>query len=965
MKKWVYLFSEGKADMRNLLGGKGANLAEMTNLGLPVPQGFTITTEACTQYYEDGREINDEIKAQIDEYIVKMEEITGKKFGDLENPLLVSVRSGARASMPGMMDTILNLGLNEDVVNVIAEKSGNPRWAWDCYRRFIQMYSDVVMEVGKKYFEELIDKMKADRGVTQDVELTADDLKELANQFKAEYKEKIGTDFPSDPKEQLYGAIKAVFRSWDNPRANVYRRDNDIPYSWGTAVNVQSMAFGNMGDDCGTGVAFTRDPATGNKGLFGEFLTNAQGEDVVAGVRTPMKIAEMEEKFPEAFAQFKDVCEKLENHYRDMQDMEFTVEHGKLYMLQTRNGKRTAQAALKIACDLVDEGMRTEEEAVLMIDPRNLDTLLHPQFDATALKNATPAGKGLGASPGAACGKVVFSADDAVAWAERGEKVVLVRLETSPEDITGMKAAQGILTVRGGMTSHAAVVARGMGKCCVSGCGDISMDEANKKFTLAGKEYTEGDAISIDGSTGNIYDGIIPTVDAQRAGEFGRVMAWADKYRRLSVRTNADTPQDAKKARELGAEGIGLCRTEHMFFEESRIATFREMICADTVEEREDALERILPYQQSDFVALYEALEGCPVTIRFLDPPLHEFVPIEEKDIAKLAYKQGKSVEKIKEYINSLHEFNPMMGHRGIRLAVTYPEIARMQTKAVIRAAIEVAGKHPDWKVEPEIMIPLVCDAKELKVVKKIVVDTADEEIANAGVDLKYQVGTMIEIPRAALTADEIAAEADFFCFGTNDLTQMTFGFSRDDAGKFLEAYYDTKIFENDPFARLDQTGVGKLMDLSIKLGKPVNPNLHIGICGEHGGDPQSVEFCHRIGLDYVSCSPFRVPIARLAAAQAAIQYKDEKEGLEDKVTEALKVAGEKASEAGKKASEACNKAKDVALDVASQAGAELNKLGKEALKVGKEVAKASVAGAKAGWKEARKTYNDLKSDEK
>ena len=965
MKKWVYLFSEGKADMRNLLGGKGANLAEMTNLGLPVPQGFTITTEACTQYYEDGREINDEIKAQIDEYIVKMEEITGKKFGDLENPLLVSVRSGAIASMPGMMDTILNLGLNEDVVNVIAEKSGNPRWAWDCYRRFIQMYSDVVMEVGKKYFEELIDKMKADRGVTQDVELTADDLKELANQFKAEYKEKIGTDFPSDPKEQLYGAIKAVFRSWDNPRANVYRRDNDIPYSWGTAVNVQSMAFGNMGDDCGTGVAFTRDPATGNKGLFGEFLTNAQGEDVVAGVRTPMKIAEMEEKFPEAFAQFKDVCEKLENHYRDMQDMEFTVEHGKLYMLQTRNGKRTAQAALKIACDLVDEGMRTEEEAVLMIDPRNLDTLLHPQFDATALKNATPAGKGLGASPGAACGKVVFSADDAVAWAERGEKVVLVRLETSPEDITGMKAAQGILTVRGGMTSHAAVVARGMGKCCVSGCGDISMDEANKKFTLAGKEYTEGDAISIDGSTGNIYDGIIPTVDAQIAGEFGRVMAWADKYRRLSVRTNADTPQDAKKARELGAEGIGLCRTEHMFFEESRIATFREMICADTVEEREDALERILPYQQSDFVALYEALEGCPVTIRFLDPPLHEFVPIEEKDIAKLAYKQGKSVEKIKEYINSLHEFNPMMGHRGIRLAVTYPEIARMQTKAVIRAAIEVAGKHLDWKVEPEIMIPLVCDAKELKVVKKIVVDTADEEIANAGVDLKYQVGTMIEIPRAALTADEIAAEADFFCFGTNDLTQMTFGFSRDDAGKFLEAYYDTKIFENDPFARLDQTGVGKLMDLSIKLGKPVNPNLHIGICGEHGGDPQSVEFCHRIGLDYVSCSPFRVPIARLAAAQAAIQYKDEKEGLEDKVTEALKVAGEKASEAGKKASEACNKAKDVALDVASQAGAELNKLGKEALKVGKEVAKASVAGAKAGWKEARKTYNDLKSDEK
>ncbi len=962
--KYCYLFSEGNADMRELLGGKGANLAEMTNIGLPVPQGFTITTEACTQYYEDGG-ISDEIMAEINEYIVKMEEITGKKFGDKENPLLVSVRSGARASMPGMMDTILNLGLNETVVNTIAEKSNNPRWAWDCYRRFIQMYSDVVMEVGKKYFEELIDKMKEEKGVTQDVELDADDLKKLAAQFKAEYKAKIGVDFPDDPKEQLMGAIKAVFRSWDNPRANVYRRDNDIPYSWGTAVNVQSMAFGNMGDDCGTGVAFTRDPATGNKGLFGEFLTNAQGEDVVAGVRTPMKIAEMEEKFPEAFAQFKDVCEKLENHYRDMQDMEFTVEHGKLYMLQTRNGKRTAQAALKIACDLVDEGMRTEEEAVLMIDPRNLDTLLHPQFDVTALKNATPAGKGLGASPGAACGKVVFSADDAVAWAERGEKVVLVRLETSPEDITGMKAAQGILTVRGGMTSHAAVVARGMGKCCVSGCGDISMDEANKKFTLAGKEYTEGDAISIDGSTGNIYDGIIPTVDAQIAGEFGRVMAWADKYRRLSVRTNADTPQDAKKARELGAEGIGLCRTEHMFFEESRIATFREMICADTVEEREDALERILPYQQSDFVALYEALEGCPVTIRFLDPPLHEFVPIEEKDIAKLAYKQGKSVEKIKEYINSLHEFNPMMGHRGIRLAVTYPEIARMQTKAVIRAAIEVAGKHPDWKVEPEIMIPLVCDVKELKVVKKIVVDTADEEIANAGVDLKYQVGTMIEIPRAALTADEIATEADFFCFGTNDLTQMTFGFSRDDAGKFLEAYYDTKIFENDPFARLDQAGVGKLMDLSIKLGKPVNPNLHVGICGEHGGDPQSVEFCHKIGLDYVSCSPFRVPIARLAAAQAAIQNKDDKASIEDKVSEALKVAGEKANEAGKKASEACNKAKDVALDVASQAGVELNKLGKEALKVGKEVAKASVAGAKAGWKEAKKTYNDLKSDEK
>ncbi|MBP5528461.1 MAG: pyruvate, phosphate dikinase [Lachnospiraceae bacterium] len=870
-KKWVYLFTEGSADMRNLLGGKGANLAEMTNIGLPVPQGFTITTEACTQYYEDGREINAEIKAQIDEYILKMEEITGKKFGDLENPLLVSVRSGARASMPGMMDTILNLGLNEDVVGVIAEKSNNPRWAWDCYRRFIQMYSDVVMEVGKKYFEELIDQMKEKKGVKQDVELTADDLKELANQFKAEYKSKIGTDFPSDPKEQLYGAIKAVFRSWDNPRANVYRRDNDIPYSWGTAVNVQSMAFGNMGDDCGTGVAFTRDPATGNKGLFGEFLTNAQGEDVVAGVRTPMKIAEMEEKFPEAFAQFKDVCKTLENHYRDMQDMEFTVEHGKLYMLQTRNGKRTAQAALKIACDLVDEGMRTEKEAVAMIDPRNLDTLLHPQFDQAALKAATPAGKGLGASPGAACGRIVFSAEDAEIWAGRGEKVVLVRLETSPEDITGMKVAQGILTVRGGMTSHAAVVARGMGTCCVSGCGDIAMDEANKKFTLAGKEYHEGDWLSIDGTTGNIYDGKIATVDAKIAGEFGRVMAWADKYRTLKVRTNADTPADAKKARELGAEGIGLCRTEHMFFEESRIAAFREMICSDKEEEREAALEKILPYQQGDFEQLYEALEGCPVTIRFLDPPLHEFVPTEEADIKKLADSQGKSVEKIKEYIDSLHEFNPMMGHRGCRLAVTYPEIARMQTKAVIRAAINVAKAHPDWNMKPEIMIPLVCDVKELKVVKKIVVETADAEIKAAGADLKYEVGTMIEIPRAALTADEIASEADFFCFGTNDLTQMTFGFSRDDAGKFLEAYYDTKIFENDPFAKLDQTGVGKLMEMAIKLGKPVNPNLHIGICGEHGGDPQSVEFCDKIGLDYVSCSPFRVPIARLAAAQAAI----------------------------------------------------------------------------------------------
>jgi pyruvate,orthophosphate dikinase len=874
MAKWVYLFSEGNADMRNLLGGKGANLAEMTNIGLPVPQGFTITTEACTQYYEDGREINAEIRSQIDEYIVKMEEITGKKFGDKKNPLLVSVRSGARASMPGMMDTILNLGLNEEVVNVIAEQSKNPRWAWDCYRRFIQMYSDVVMEVGKKYFEELIDEMKAKKGVKLDVDLTADDLKELAGQFKAEYKAKIGSDFPDDPKEQLYGAIKAVFRSWDNPRANVYRRDNDIPYSWGTAVNVQSMAFGNMGDDCGTGVAFTRDPATGAKGLFGEFLTNAQGEDVVAGVRTPMHISEMEQKFPEAFAQFTEVCKTLESHYKDMQDMEFTVEHGKLYMLQTRNGKRTAQAALKIACDLVDEGMRTEAEAVAMIDPRNLDTLLHPQFDAAALKSATPAGKGLGASPGAACGKVVFSADDAVAWKERGEKVVLVRLETSPEDITGMKAAQGILTVRGGMTSHAAVVARGMGTCCVSGCGDITMDEENKKFTLAGKTYHEGDWISIDGSTGNIYDGQIPTVDAKIAGEFERVMNWADKYRKLRVRTNADTPRDAIKARELGAEGIGLCRTEHMFFEEDRIAAFREMICADTAEEREKALDKILPYQQGDFEKLYEALEGYPVTIRFLDPPLHEFVPTEDADIEKLAKAQGKPVEAIKALVTSLHEVNPMMGHRGCRLAVTYPEIAKMQTKAVIRAAIKVQKEHPGWKVKPEIMIPLVCEIKELKYVKKVVVETADAEIAAAGVTLDYQVGTMIEIPRAALTADEIATEADFFCFGTNDLTQMTFGFSRDDAGKFLGSYYDAKILENDPFARLDQTGVGKLMDMAIKLGKPVNPNLHIGICGEHGGDPSSVEFCHKIGLDYVSCSPFRVPIARLAAAQAAINNK-------------------------------------------------------------------------------------------
>ena len=874
MTKYVYLFKEGNADMRNLLGGKGANLAEMTNIGLPVPQGFTITTEACTKYYEDGREISDEIQSQINEYIEKMESITGKKFGDKENPLLVSVRSGARASMPGMMDTILNLGLNETVVNTIAEKSNNPRWAWDCYRRFIQMYSDVVMEVGKKYFEQLIDEMKEKKGVTQDIELDADDLKELATQFKKEYKDKIGTDFPDDPKEQLMGAIKAVFRSWDNPRANVYRRDNDIPYSWGTAVNVQSMAFGNMGDDCGTGVAFTRDPATGEKGLFGEFLTNAQGEDVVAGVRTPMHITEMEEKFPEAFKEFKEVCKTLENHYRDMQDMEFTVEHGKLYMLQTRNGKRTAQAALKIACDLVDEGMRSEEEAVAMIDPRNLDTLLHPQFDAKKLKEATPIGKGLGASPGAACGKVVFTADDAVAWNEKGEKVVLVRLETSPEDITGMKASQGILTVRGGMTSHAAVVARGMGTCCVSGCGDIVMDEENKKFTLGGKTFHEGDEISIDGSTGNIYDGIIPTVDATIAGEFGRVMEWADKIRTLKVRTNADTPADAKKARELGAEGIGLCRTEHMFFESDRIAAFREMICSDTVEEREAALDKILPYQQGDFEELYEALEGYSVTIRFLDPPLHEFVPTEEADIKKLADAKGKTVEEIKAYINSLHEFNPMMGHRGCRLAVTYPEIAKMQTKAVIRAAINVSKKHPDWNIVPEIMIPLVCELKELKYVKNIVVETADAEIKAAKSDLKYQVGTMIEIPRAALTADEIATEADFFCFGTNDLTQMTFGFSRDDAGKFLDAYYDAKIFENDPFARLDQNGVGKLMETAIKLGKPVNPNLHIGICGEHGGDPTSVEFCHNIGLDYVSCSPFRVPIARLAAAQAAIKAK-------------------------------------------------------------------------------------------
>ena len=874
MAKWVYLFTEGDAGMRNLLGGKGANLAEMTNIGLPVPQGFTITTEACTQYYEDGREINEEIQGQINEYIVKMEEITGKKFGDTENPLLVSVRSGARASMPGMMDTILNLGLNETVVDVLAQKSGNARWAWDCYRRFIQMYSDVVMEVGKKYFEKLIDEMKEKKGVKLDVELDADDLKELANQFKAEYKEKIGADFPDDPKEQLMGAIKAVFRSWDNPRANVYRRDNDIPYSWGTAVNVQSMAFGNMGDDCGTGVAFTRDPATGAKGLFGEFLTNAQGEDVVAGVRTPMHISEMEEKFPEAFKQFKEVCETLEKHYRDMQDMEFTVEHGKLFMLQTRNGKRTAKAALKIACDLVDEGMRTPEEAVAMIEPRNLDALLHPTFDAAALKAATPIAKALGAAPGAACGKIVFTAEDAESWAARGEKVVLVRLETSPEDITGMKVSQGILTVRGGMTSHAAVVARGMGACCVSGCGDIIMDEANKRFTLAGKEYHEGDVISFDGSTGCIYDGAIPTVDAKIAGDFDRIMGWADEYRTMKVRTNADTPADAKKARELGAEGIGLCRTEHMFFEGDRIDAFREMICSDTVEEREEALSKILPLQQGDFEQLYEAMEGEPVTIRFLDPPLHEFVPTEEEDIKKLAEAKGKTVADIKAIIDSLHEFNPMLGHRGCRLAVTYPEIAKMQTAAVIRAAINVSKKHPDWKIVPEIMIPLVGDIKELKYVKNIVIETADAEIKAAGVEMEYEVGTMIEVPRAALTADKIAEEAEFFCFGTNDLTQMTYGFSRDDSSKFMDAYFDAKIIENDPFARLDQSGVGQLMKMAIEKGKKVRPTLHCGICGEHGGDPSSVEFCHKVGLNYVSCSPFRVPIARLAAAQAALHEK-------------------------------------------------------------------------------------------
>ena len=947
-KKWVYTFKEGNMSMRNLLGGKGANLAEMTEIGLPVPLGFTVTTEACTQYYEDGRKINDEIMNQIMENGVKwMEEVNGKKFGDLKNPLLVSVRSGARASMPGMMDTILNLGLNDEVVAAMIAGNDDPafaRFVYDSYRRFIQMFSDVVMEVGKKYFEQLIDEMKEKKGVQFDVELTADDLKELASQFKAEYKKQLGQDFPSDPVEQLKLAVEAVFKSWDNPRANVYRRDNDIPYSWGTAVNVMPMVFGNLNNNSGTGVAFTRDPATGEKKLMGEFLKNAQGEDVVAGVRTPMPIAQMEQEFPEAYAEFIKVCEILENHYHDMQDMEFTVENQKLYMLQCRNGKRTAPAALQIACDLVDEGHKTEEEAVAMIDPRNLDTLLHPQFDAAALKAATPLGKGLGASPGAACGKAVFTAEDAVEWAARGEKVVLVRLETSPEDITGMKAAQGILTVRGGMTSHAAVVARGMGTCCVSGCGEITMDEANKKFTLAGETFTEGSEISIDGTTGNIYKGIIPTVDAQIAGTFGRVMAWADKYRTLKVRTNADTPADAKKARELGAEGIGLCRTEHMFFEEDRIEAFREMICSDTKEEREAALAKILPYQQSDFEQLYEALEGCPVTIRFLDPPLHEFVPTEEKDMTKLAYKQGKSVEQIKELIDSLHEFNPMMGHRGIRLAVTYPEIARMQTRAVIRAAVAVSKRHPEWTVKPEIMIPLVCDVKELKQVKAVVVKTADEEIEASGVDLKYEVGTMIEIPRAALTADEIAKEAEFFCFGTNDLTQMTFGFSRDDAGKFLEAYYDTKIFENDPFAKLDQTGVGKLMEMAISLGKPVNPNLHVGICGEHGGDPTSVEFCHRIGLDYVSCSPFRVPIARLAAAQAAIAEKAANEAKCDKDIK------DKAKDVADKAKDVAGKAVEVAKDVAGKAADEAAKLGK-----------AAAAGAKAGVAEAKKAYEDAK----
>ena len=949
-KKWVYTFKEGNMSMRNLLGGKGANLAEMTEIGLPVPQGFTITTEACTQYYEDGRKINDEIMAQAMEGVKWMEEINGKKFGDLKNPLLVSVRSGARASMPGMMDTILNLGLNDDVVAAMI--AGNPdpkfeRFVYDSYRRFIQMFSDVVMEVGKKYFEQLIDEMKEKKGVKFDVDLTAADLKELAGQFKAEYKKQLGEDFPSDPVVQLKLAIEAVFKSWDNPRANVYRRDNDIPYSWGTAVNVMPMVFGNLNDQSGTGVAFTRDPATGEKKLMGEFLKNAQGEDVVAGVRTPMPIAQMEQEFPEAYEEFVKVCEILENHYHDMQDMEFTVENEKLYMLQCRNGKRTAPAALKIACDLVDEGHKTEQEAVAMIDPRNLDTLLHPQFDAAAIKAATPMGKGLGASPGAACGKIVFSAEDAEEWAARGEKVLLVRLETSPEDITGMKAAQGILTVRGGMTSHAAVVARGMGKCCVSGCGDIVMDEEAKKFTLAGKTFTEGDVISIDGTTGNIYDGAIATVEATISGDFGRVMAWADKYRTLKVRTNADTPADAKKARELGAEGIGLCRTEHMFFDPERIAAFREMICSDTEEERAEALDKIEPYQESDFKALYEALEGNPVTIRFLDPPLHEFVPTEDADIEKLAKAKNKSVEEIKAICESLHEFNPMMGHRGCRLAVTYPSIAKMQTQAVIRAAIAVNKAHSDWKVVPEIMIPLVCEIKELKYVKDVVVKTADEEIAAAGVDMQYQVGTMIEIPRAALTADEIAKEADFFCFGTNDLTQMTFGFSRDDAGKFLGAYYDTKIFESDPFARLDQTGVGKLMEMAIKLGKPVNNKLHVGICGEHGGDPTSVEFCHKIGLDYVSCSPFRVPIARLAAAQAAIANGEP----------AKETAGDKAEDAKAKAKDVADKVADVAKDVAEK-GAEF---AKEAVKVGKEVAAAGKAGIIAGVEEAKKTYNENK----
>ena len=935
-KKYCYLFTEGNANMRELLGGKGANLAEMTNIGLPVPQGFTITTEACTQYYEDGRQINDKIMAEIMQYVEKMEQITGKKFGDLENPLLVSVRSGARASMPGMMDTILNLGLNEQVVEVLAAKSGNPRWAWDCYRRFIQMYSDVVMEVGKKYFEQLIDEMKAKKGVTQDVELTAEDLKELAMQFKAEYKVKIGEDFPSDPKEQLMGAIKAVFRSWDNPRANVYRRDNDIPYSWGTAVNVQSMAFGNMGDDCGTGVAFTRNPATGERKLFGEFLTNAQGEDVVAGVRTPMPISQMAEKFPEAFAQFENVCKILEEHYHDMQDMEFTVEHGKLYMLQTRNGKRTPAAALKIACDLVDEGMIDEKQAVLMVEPRTLDALLHPQFDGEILKKTAPIGKGLGASPGAACGKVVFSAEDAKEWRERGEKVVLVRLETSPEDIEGMKAAQGILTVRGGMTSHAAVVARGMGKCCVSGCGAIKMDEENKQFELAGKLFREGDWLSIDGSTGNIYDGAIPTVDASIGGEFGRVMGWADKYRRLGVRTNADNPHDTAQAVKFGAEGIGLCRTEHMFFNEDRIPAIREMICSDTVEQREKALAKLEPMQQSDFEAMYIALEGRPMTVRFLDPPLHEFVPTEEADIKKLADDMGKSVEDIKAIIASLHEFNPMMGHRGCRLAVTFPEIAAMQTRAVIKAALNVQAAHPEWNMVPEIMIPLVGEVKELKYVKNVVVKIADELIAAAKSDMKYKVGTMIEIPRAALTADEIAKEADFFSFGTNDLTQMTFGFSRDDAGKFLGAYYDKKIYENDPFARLDQTGVGKLVNMAAKMGREANPQIHLGICGEHGGDPASVEFCHKVGLDYVSCSPFRVPIARLAAAQAAIKNADEPE-LKDEIGAKVEAAKSALKDASEKLSAA-----------AADASAEL-----------KDVAQAGFKSLLAGWEEAKKTFNE------